>query len=488
MLIRRLGNPEILPALRLAWEVFVQDVAPGYVPEGVEAFRDFIKYETINPKFLKGELVFFGAFEGDRLCGMSALQSRGHISLLFVKKEYQHQGIGGMLFQAMRRYCVKALGVPHISVNAAPNAAEIYRHFGMHPVGPSQNTNGIQFVPMEMDLSYESRQVHNQKDRKILLAVAIAVSFLVMLLFVGWWVYKEIKYTIWENHSYEDNYDHYNDGDPYDDWGRYFYDDGSGYSLPEDGDAEEEPELTGLEAIEEYRSQNAEYEIKEETYTYTDGETKNTTIQFEVTYPQIDGIEKEVQDKVNASLEQCAMETVDKIYLNPSQEMKEKVLGEENPVLASFVRYKVTYIGETCISVVFEDYSYEGSSEDYKLSLRTRNISLENGKVFEVKDIVDLDEEFLEKWIQVMREEAGDETLLSELSTKEMKEVLSGEEKEGVYQDNFFLDADGIEIGLGLNYPQGTDSRIGNGWVTAPFDMEEIALYKTDSDFWKYIE
>ena len=73
---------------------------------------------------------------------------------------------------------------------------------------------------------------------------------------------------------------------------------------------------------------------------------------------------------------------------------------------------------------------------------------------------------------------------MSELDEKEMKEVLSGSGQSDVYAENFFLDSEGIEIGLSFNYEEGDPNDLGFGWVTAPFSWEEIENYKTDSDFW----
>ena len=85
MEIRRLEHQELLPALHLVWEVFAQDVAPSYTPEGVAEFQKFIKYENISPLFQKQEQLFFGAFENGRMCGTAAVGNNGHISLFFVK-------------------------------------------------------------------------------------------------------------------------------------------------------------------------------------------------------------------------------------------------------------------------------------------------------------------------------------------------------------------------------------------------------------------
>ena len=109
MFVRILEAQEILPALHLVWDVFAADVAPYYEPAGVAEFQKFIKYENVMPGVQKGETVFFGAWEGQELCGVSALNLRqgGHIALLFVRKEWQLRGVGRTLYQEMCRFCVQ---------------------------------------------------------------------------------------------------------------------------------------------------------------------------------------------------------------------------------------------------------------------------------------------------------------------------------------------------------------------------------------------
>lgn len=68
-----------------------------------------------------------------------------------------------------------------------------------------------------------------------------------------------------------------------------------------------------------------------------------------------------------------------------------------------------------------------------------------------------------------------------------MKKYLSGEDETGIYSDNFFVDADGIEIGFGFDYPADDENNQGFAWVTAPFDMDEIMEYRTDSEFWNLV-
>lgn len=67
------------------------------------------------------------------------------------------------------------------------------------------------------------------------------------------------------------------------------------------------------------------------------------------------------------------------------------------------------------------------------------------------------------------------------------EKALEGSDDSGVYTPNFFVYADGIEIGFDLNYPEGDSHDLGYIWVTAPFETEELDAYHTDSTFWQAI-
>lgn len=475
-MIRRLYGQEVLEALHLVWDVFVQDVAPYYTEEGVKSFSQFIRYENIEQKMRTEGLLFLGAYEGTALKGAGAIHPSGHIALLFVKKEEQRRGVGRQLFQALCVSAAQTFRVTKVTVNAAPGSAEAYRHFGMRDMAPEQIRDGIRYIPLEMWITPAAPA----KDRKkVYLIIGVAVLCLLIFVSSSVAVFREVKYAL-ENPSSLYNWE--DGGGSADDWYEqmpYFSD---------EGNLDEAEEDSGLNAIDGYVSNEADYEIKEENYNYIPDDTTSTVIQFDVYYPQIEGLSESVQKKVNQTLENCAMETVDKLYLNPSQEMKEKVLSEDSPVLASLVEYKVTYQGKDMLSVVFQDYGYEGSINDSHTALRCVNVNLTDGTIYDVKDIVELNDEFIDLWLSGMRDEADEETLLSELTEEEMKEVLEGDSKDGCYDDNFFVDADGIEIGLSFRYPDTSKANTGFAWVTAPFELDDLKPYETDSSLWKLLE
>ena len=113
----------------------------------------------------------------------------------------------------------------------------------------------------------------------------------------------------------------------------------------------------------------------------------------------LEGLDPAVETKVNEAIRDCALAKVEELYTSPTEEIKERVLTEQTPVLASTGSYKICFAGEDFISIAFEDQSYEGSMDVVNMDLRTINISLQDGKVYQVEDIVKLDEAFVADWL-----------------------------------------------------------------------------------------
>ncbi|RGU94777.1 GNAT family N-acetyltransferase [Clostridium sp. AF15-17LB] len=491
---RILKEQELLPALHLVWEVFAEEVAPSYSPEGVEEFRNFIKYDNICPMFRRGELLFFGAFEDNELKGTMAFRRDGHISLFFVCRDSQGRGIGRSLCEAAAAYCAQVLRVDKATVNAAPGAVAHYESLGFQAAGEEQVVNGIRFLPMELAIDRSAYPSAGKSRTPLIVGLAIGSVLLLAILIFGISIaVRGIGSYIRERHSdvYEEPYDDRDRHDYGDDYGNHDYGghDRGEYNWDDyDGSYGDGEALSGLESIPAYEAGDLEYETEEKVYAYTDDEKTSMVVDFQVKYPQINGLDEELGTKVNGALKDCAMETVDKIYTNPSESVKEGVLASEYPALVSYVEYKISYINNEFVSVIFQDYSYQGDSSTYYVDLRARNISLRDGTVYELKDIVNTDAAFMNEWLEGMKDEADDSSFLSELSREQMESALKGDSQGGVYVANFFADADGIEIGFDFNYEADDPDDHGYAWVTAPFDFSDIREYKTNSAFWDEID
>ena len=149
MQICRLTKRNIKTGLELVEEVFDEFLEPIYTKMGVETFRYFIREENIISMMEKGEMIFYGAYVENELVGVIALRSPQHLSLLFVKQEYQRQGVAKKLFRMVRSlYVGKKLEKPYLTVNASPYAVEVYKRLGFAPIGKEEEKDGIRFTPM----------------------------------------------------------------------------------------------------------------------------------------------------------------------------------------------------------------------------------------------------------------------------------------------------------------------------------------------------
>lgn len=138
MEIRELNESELEEALNLVWEVFSEYEVPEYSEEGINEFWRFIHNQDELDK-----LYIYGAFNKDEVVGVIATRNE-HISLFFVKEEYQKRGIGKSLFE----YIIDKVGEDNITVNSSPYAVDIYEKLGFKAIDKEQLVNGIRYIPM----------------------------------------------------------------------------------------------------------------------------------------------------------------------------------------------------------------------------------------------------------------------------------------------------------------------------------------------------
>jgi len=146
-------DADLKDALRLVWTVFSEFEAPEYVPEGIAVFQEFISFDSIDKMLEKGILRLWASYEGEFLTGVIAVRGQGHISLLFVRREYHKQGIARALFTVAEENCKNA-DIDTITVNSSPFAVGAYHSLGFVDTGKETVINGIRFIPMKYEIHF----------------------------------------------------------------------------------------------------------------------------------------------------------------------------------------------------------------------------------------------------------------------------------------------------------------------------------------------
>jgi GNAT superfamily N-acetyltransferase len=150
MTITRLSFADIAPVSALVGRVFDEHVAPLYPPEGCEEFHRFIAPAALQERLSAGPRGWIAREEGVPV-GVLVLRDGDHVALFFVKTARQRAGVGRALL-VHGAADAAARGHEALTVNASPNAVGAYVALGFLPAGPSQEKNGITFLPMTRPL------------------------------------------------------------------------------------------------------------------------------------------------------------------------------------------------------------------------------------------------------------------------------------------------------------------------------------------------
>ena len=127
---------------------FDEFVAPEFSDEGKKEFQNYIAPENILARQQNNHFIFVAKLH-EKLVGMIEIRNNNHLSLLFVDKEYQHQGISRALFEkAKEKILYESPKTKEISVNSSIYALKAYERLGFEATGEQTNFNGFTFVPM----------------------------------------------------------------------------------------------------------------------------------------------------------------------------------------------------------------------------------------------------------------------------------------------------------------------------------------------------
>ena len=143
------NSPQLLEALQLVIDVFLEFEAPDYCDEGIMEFKNYIESDAIIKMLRKNEIFIWGCINEKKVIGVIATKQPCHISLLFVDKLYHKQGIARELYNTVVSYYMEKSNYTEMTVNSSPYAVEVYHKLGFTDTNNEQTVNGIRFIPMK---------------------------------------------------------------------------------------------------------------------------------------------------------------------------------------------------------------------------------------------------------------------------------------------------------------------------------------------------
>jgi GNAT superfamily N-acetyltransferase len=141
----------------LVARVFMEYIAPLYAPGGVREFFRYIDPDALRERCQKNHFSLIALHE-ETIVGIIMIRDSGHVSLLFVDKSFQGQGIGRELLNRAISVCrSKKPELNKLTVNSSPNSVAAYRKFNFQETASEQVIKGIRSIPMVFDLPREER-------------------------------------------------------------------------------------------------------------------------------------------------------------------------------------------------------------------------------------------------------------------------------------------------------------------------------------------
>ena len=139
-------------AMEMVWKTFQRFNAPEYSQEGVESFYKFIINPLLEDMFIEGSYITCGAYEDDRIVGFGGYRNKNFLSMLFVDENYQNMGIATRLVDVLSKDMIRREQTV-MRVNSSPYAIGFYENYGFVAVDERQISVGVEYLPMELDLT-----------------------------------------------------------------------------------------------------------------------------------------------------------------------------------------------------------------------------------------------------------------------------------------------------------------------------------------------
>ena len=146
--IRMAQEEDLLPALDLAWRMFIKYDSLDYGVEHTERMRVAIE-NRLKDLSIYAQRLMVVALDDEKVVGMLETYGTNRISLLFVDGDYQRRGIATAMMNKIASE-LKMRGYENIVLNSSPYGLSFYKHFGFTVQEEEKNVD----TPWKTPMSY----------------------------------------------------------------------------------------------------------------------------------------------------------------------------------------------------------------------------------------------------------------------------------------------------------------------------------------------
>lgn len=213
-----------------------------------------------------------------------------------------------------------------------------------------------------------------------------------------------------------------------------------------------------------------------------------------VEYPQLSGIDDELQTQINQLLYDTAMDRVNYWHLEPSDDVK-AFQEEYFSIFASDVNCDVTYHSQYLLSADYKEYYSAGNPVWMTNGTeRALTIDLLTGQSYKLEDILEVNREFIRMWDKTLSDDEGTEYADEADVDLVLSWFLPEEDgsKKDYFSHSFFYITEDKDIVIGVSLDPVLERAVTyepvNRSLYTRFGVEELEAFKKQSDFWDKYE
>ncbi len=215
-----------------------------------------------------------------------------------------------------------------------------------------------------------------------------------------------------------------------------------------------------------------------------------------IEYPTLEGVEEEIQEKLNTLMYDTALDRTNYWHYKPDDAVS-RFKEDHFSLFCSDVDCDVDYHSQYLLSICFSEI-YAPGNPVYrtKLTQRGLNLDLLTGEVYELSDIFNVDKEFVALWWQKVLEESEesaedtDEETIEVLLSWFQKTDAKMNEKYDIYPYFYLTEEKDFVVGISLDPTpvRLSEGEPENSTFYAHIEASELEDYRTDSAFWEKYE
>ena len=181
--------PHILPLANFVFENSIRQRQQPNIQRVIGYFREYAREDAIREQMANGSLHMWGIKNGNYYVAVSAMNSQGHITMLYVHPQFVRRKYGKKLLREMRVFAANELGLNNVTVNVMPVwSASFFAVNGFKPC-PQSEGMGNEYVSMTASSISEVRYKTKKISNKLFVGISVGCPILITLITIAYTLY-----------------------------------------------------------------------------------------------------------------------------------------------------------------------------------------------------------------------------------------------------------------------------------------------------------